>query len=149
MATISLPTRTIAPGVRIRKNKYDAYVGVGRKRVHKYFRLDTPLAKVQKWQRQTRASLLSERLVLEPQPIPVLPVAPDGWCYLYVFQAGQYIKIGRSVDPHLRLQQIQARTRNSSSTLSPFRFMQPSRTSSTPTSLRSKRPVSGMYRTTS
>jgi hypothetical protein len=61
-----------------------------------------------KWQRLARASMLTDKMMLTPQPVPLFDTAPDGWCYLYVFQSGTNVKIGRSVNPRLRLQQIQS-----------------------------------------
>ena len=36
-----------------------------------------------------------------------LPRSLDGWCYVYIAQAGAVVKIGRSIDPAQRIRELQ------------------------------------------
>lgn len=110
-------TGRVAPGIRIRRKrnilKYEASVSSGGKTSYKLFPYPgTALNVMFNWQLRERATLIANTVITsKPMPgfkkTPQLEKSEDGFCYLYVFKCGPYIKIGRSTDPKIRLKQIQ------------------------------------------
>jgi hypothetical protein len=85
---------TIAPGVR--RDAYGIQARAEWRGTTKYarFAVDANLADIQAWQRRARKTLQASG-------------APDGWCYVYIVQIGNNVKIGRTVDVAQRLRGLQ------------------------------------------
>jgi len=106
--TKSTTFRQIEPGVYETQYSLRAVVSATHGRVEKRFPKHSDLGIIRRWRNEMRTKLrfaeLHRRAVAS---IPVLPRDLDGWCYLYVIGGIDTVKIGRTVNPHVRLSELQ------------------------------------------
>lgn len=106
----------LPPGVRRHGAGFQAVVKVRGQRVFQSFPADTPMQTIKDWRDVTRGRLVQDRrreetmrATLALQQWPTLPPVPcaAGLDYVYVIQAGRFVKIGRSQNPHARMADLQ------------------------------------------
>jgi Meiotically Up-regulated Gene 113 (MUG113) protein len=103
-------TRTrIERGIRKDRYGYEAYVKAGgQPQRTRRFPPDTSLPTMRRWRAEVRVALGHVGRQRSFVPIACPPKKSlDGWCYVYVLQDGDHVKIGRTCDPELRLADLQ------------------------------------------
>lgn len=109
--TAATQKHRIATGVRRDKYGWEAYVKVDGQQFAKRFHPDTPLNVVRLWRSQKRAEargvLHATRIHRAFKPIKPMRRSIDGWCYVYIIQDGDMVKIGKAVHPMERLKSLQ------------------------------------------
>lgn len=104
---VTMSYQRLERGIAKTPHGYRVHVRVRGTLYSKRFPPDTSIYKLREWVTYTRGRVLWKGLHDLPEPLPALPKSPDGWCYLYVIMADNAAKIGRAVDPHQRLRELQ------------------------------------------
>lgn len=99
----------VAPGIYRGPYGYRAVVtGPSGGRKERRFPPGTDLHVIRLWRSEMRARL--RFAVMHRQAVTAVPVLPrdlDGWCYLYVIAGDGVAKIGRALNPYVRLSELQ------------------------------------------
>lgn len=93
-------------GIRRSRSGWRAYISINHAQCSKRFPLETPLSRMQAWreEQKLRVELQARNDVQEAKRVPP---CLTGWCYVYFVRSGQNVKIGRSIDPDVRLRELQ------------------------------------------
>jgi hypothetical protein len=102
----------IEKGIRRQGNRYEAIVSRKGQRHSRTFPLTTPLETIRDWRKGFRAPRPPWKQALmtkwvTPKTPSHFPVSPEGWCYLYIVQCQDRVKIGRAVNLTERLRSLQ------------------------------------------
>lgn len=102
-------TRTrVATGIYQDRYSIRAVVNATHGRKEKRFKFGTDLRDIQRWRNETRTKLrfndLRKRAIAK---VPLLPHDLEGWCYLYVIAGDDAVKIGRTLNPVVRMRELQ------------------------------------------
>lgn len=101
--------KTLGKGIYQDRYGIRAIVNSAEGRKEKRFPAGTPLRDIARWRNEMKVKLLAlGRQQRQVQRIPMLPRDLEGWCYLYVIAGSDVVKIGRSLNPHTRLYELQS-----------------------------------------
>jgi hypothetical protein len=84
-----------------------AIVHTSHGRKERRFPHGTSLRLIEKWRNETKTKLEFVGRLKVVKQIPILPRSLDGWCYLYIVAGARCVKIGRTMNPHVRLGELQ------------------------------------------
>lgn len=101
--------KTIAPGIYEDQYGIKGCVDCAAGRKSKRFPKGTSLRVINRWRNETKTKLqfLAMRTAPVITRIPMLPRGLDGWCFLYVVAGARSVKIGRTLNPRMRLHELQ------------------------------------------
>lgn len=101
--------RTITRGVYLDSGGYEVRVVVGGQSYSARMPKHATIEELKRKRAQLEVTGRTEapRRDLDAIDVKHLPRSLDGWCYVYFAQAGDVVKIGRSIDPAQRLSELQ------------------------------------------